>query len=201
MPMAGGGYMSTASNKIEFFVEKDGDISEVKFRSGVLPAIRKKRIDSLSSLMDDCPEIVQKLNDENFEFGHDNIINLIRSYNVCMFKSEPWPLQKTSTVMMYSRVRQGNVQRISISVNDSTLAYIPVNGTVAINISSTHPNKVCVASGDLKTCDIILSSQYFVKQFEVMLNNKKRKLEIEQKTFEEAQKYIMEVRKSRVGGN
>jgi hypothetical protein len=178
-----------------YYAEK-GDVYKNVFVSGLLPN-REKRVESLKPFVADDPEMLKKLESEDFRLNEKNLLRLIQEYNLRNFQKVPVAEYKTvSHASFYTRVRQKIKEKLTISVNDSLQMKLPVTGIpLPIALPNKVPSKVCVAWEGGSYCTTIAPCPFAVQYYEFDYFVSDKSFEIRKRTLNEFKNYMVSVLK------
>jgi hypothetical protein len=177
-------YGSTASTREHnLYLEKDGLVRKATVK-------KKERIDTLRLFVNDHPEFKAILDDEDYKTSYNNIIELLRKYNLANY-TKPEKEVKPAMVKFYSRMYGDKLYTLKLTVNDSIEYEIAPKGTTMVTLDSNNHCKVCVSYEDANFCDVLIGSPYFIQNYEIEFKKHNGFLNIEKKSGAATEKYLV----------
>ena len=195
--MGASGVMTAGTNTTTtYYYAEKGDVYKNIYVSGLLVE-RGKRLESLRPFIADDPEILKKLEDEDFRLNEKNILGIIREYNVRNFRKVPSVEYKTvSNASFYTRVRQKIREKLTVSVNDSLQWNLPASGLpLPAALPNNVPSKVCVSWEGGSYCTTVAPCPYAVQYYELDYSAGDKSFEIRKRTLNEFKNYMVMVLK------
>lgn len=183
------GFVPTGQTPLFLYTEKDGLYDNIY--SGTHGRTEKEII---KNLLNDDPDIAQKVNSDDFKFNVKNIIAAITEYNFNRFQKPENNTAngKTFPVGLYTRVRKKIKESIIITVNDSMEYKMPDRFHLPIQLQQGAPSKVCVKSNEGSGCKLI-SAIPFPLYYE--LNFPGESVKFDQQTLSEFKRFILYTQK------
>jgi hypothetical protein len=156
---------------------------------GIGKSNKEKRKDFLIQFIEDNQELVKQVEDENFKGKDEEIIRIVKAYNLSRYKPND-NLGKISTAWFYVKKRSKNTDTLKTYVNGMFVGNLPNSSVLAVNLSNQNLSKVCVNS----YCEVIKASPYYIKYFEIYISDDEIKFTETEKN--EAERYLLYLKNS-----
>lgn len=179
-----GQYGTTIS---ELYFEK-GDFFGMAPSSGSLfegKAGRQEKIEWLKRLMSNQVAIVDELSDPEFKPKFDNLVSLVKKYNLLEYSSK---IEADSTTLANCifYLKRGN-EIGTLTVNDSFNQKITSKTPSVAKASHVKNSKVCVKMGDSNFCTIFKVTPHFVNYFELSIEDNQLQIELKHSNVAQSQ--------------
>jgi hypothetical protein len=181
--MPGGPGMMTPKTKVTYFMEKDGLSGEMP-NAVFFGSAPEKRKEFLKPYFSDREEILRNIQDEDASFKEKSILNLIRQYNLMEYDSSNDSKKSMSTAFFY--VNGSPAKPMKLKVNGATDYDVNTENFFAVKLANNQQNKICINS----YCEILEGSLYYIKYYEIHVNQSVTKIDIRASTSKEARNYF-----------
>ena len=195
--MGASGVMTGGTNTTTtYYYAEKGDVYKNVYVSGLLMD-REKRVKALKPFVADDPEILKKLESEDFRLNEKNLLRLIQEYNLRNLQKVTAAEYKTvSNASFYTRVRQKIKEKLTVSVNDSLQMKLPASGIpLPIALPNKVPSKICIAWEGGSYCTTIEPCPFAVQYYEFDYFVSDKSFEIRKRTLNEFKNYMVSVLK------
>jgi len=153
-----------------YYAEKGMQFKNV-FRAEVFRK-NKDELKVLKSLLEDDPELLKKLDDENFKFDEKKLISLIKEYNVRnMVKADTGRDQTHSEFNFHIQEEASMKQAVSIIFNDTLVHKLNPGHPVPVKLSKTFPSKVCLILETESVCEVLNPMSIPGMYYEIVYTN------------------------------
>lgn len=153
-----------------YYAEKGRQFKNV-FRADVFRK-NKDELKVLKSLFEDAPELLKKLDNENFKFDEKTLISVIKEYNVRhMVKDDTGSDQTQTEFNFYIHEEASTKQAVSIMVNDTLVHKLNAEYPVPVKLSTAYPSKVCLILETQSVCEVLNPMSIPGMYYEIVYTN------------------------------
>lgn len=172
------GFGGTSSNTTTLYVEKGEEYFNV-FDNSPLGESNKDKLEKLKDLVGDDPEIVKILNSKGYKHKYDNILEVVRKYNIKSHDDKINTTNANGKITLFRRKKSQDKKPVQLLVNGKEYT-LSIKDKEEVELPANTDIKVCHANGPKDSCNLIRLSNHFEKYYEVSLN-KDAKWSIEHK--------------------
>lgn len=125
-----------------FYARKEGVTKFIISKNTVFHD-RSKGKNFLKDFFADDPDMLERVNSDEFKFNYENVLDVINDYNVRNFSKKQIVDTVRGNFIFYIKARKEPVSVVQLSVNDSIIHPLPYAKLVPIEVKG-DPVKVCV---------------------------------------------------------
>lgn len=151
------------------YLEKDDTFINV-FASSTIGQNKQKKLARFKSLVKNDPVSFQKLNDESYKHSYDNIIEVVKGYNLRMYKENEAENEKLGKLVFFRGEEKQSSEIIQLSI-ESLKYEVKVNGSLEVELPINSESKVCITNSKNDACLLVLGSEHIGKYYEIALSN------------------------------
>jgi hypothetical protein len=183
-----------------YYIEKNDECEFIYQTQGNLLSGRNEKMQILKSFMSDNAYISQLL-DSEFKLTEENLIKIIKEYNLLEFKPTNPTIIDSAKVKLYrlgvdlthnleDRVKYGKLSKEPIQIFINQKNYMLDNyHWMEITVPAEELIKVCFGEVD-KNCELLYAHRYFTNYLELALDKKSNLYSVDVKSETEAQSMI-----------
>jgi hypothetical protein len=170
---AGPGGVATAS-RTYLYLQKGSDfrpLGLMEFHFIGNKSDKTRRTDILKSFVSDRPDLVATIEAEDFKPNEKSISEIVNDYNVSKYKPYANSTNPPSSVFFYLKGKV--IQPVKLIVNENAEYTLSSDRLVSVSLPINQYTKICVNSH----CELLESSQWYIRYFEVAIDDKEGKVE------------------------
>jgi len=164
-----GGINTYSNSKTYQFIEKEGKFIQV-FASGLMENKKKDNQNTFRRYFSDDEEILNRLNSNDFVANYNNMLDLIRDYNVHAYEKSPMSKETNLYDAILFRGFSNQSDKLVAEVEIEDQNFLLANMAYRrIKLLDANPMKICINNGKNEFCDLIVGSKYMIKYIEIIL--------------------------------
>jgi len=153
-----------------YHAEKGAQMKSV-FRAKILKN-NKNDLKVLRALLQDQPDVLKRIDDENFRYDESSLISVIRDYNIRSLPKIDSSVQQTQReVNFYVQEKVSSKGVVSLKVNDTAEYTLNSNQPVSVKLATTASSKVCFTVGNETTCEVLKPAAIPDIYYEIVYTN------------------------------
>lgn len=176
------------------FAKKNDELIEVS-KSINSQRNKKRYVNNLLGLIDDDPKLMFKVNDLGFKYSNENVLSLIKDYNLSRYVPSIENESTTSKLVFYRQSDKAK-EDLKVSFEDGNILDMALNSVENIELPTESLIKVCVSYQNNESCILIKPTHYFEKYYKVV-SNKKGRLSILNRSKQKAKFDISNIKSTR----
>jgi len=172
-----------------YYAQKD-HIYKIVFSTD-WPLERQAQLDTLKTFLSDDPEILKKIESEEYKHKRKSFIQIVKEYNLKHFKGVGNSAYTTkSAASFYTTVGPKVRDKLRLKVNDSIEYTIHPRFPTPVKLAASAPSKVCLISNNGMWCELMAPDPEGEVFYELDYSPGDKSFEIEKRTLNQYKSYL-----------